>query len=96
MKDEIVHHKGGGVTFAGENAVRVVAATALASSLALYAQTGILPTRGVTLTRMLAAARNYLPDTKFPRTRFGAQMAAEALADWSLKMRATIPERRDA
>jgi hypothetical protein len=51
---QIIAHKDGGMSFVGPAAVDVYRITMLASSIKMYAACGIIPTRGVTITRMLA------------------------------------------
>lgn len=57
MSDQItVDKEGRPVAFAGAKAVNIFRCRLLASSIGLYQQTGMIPTRGVTITKMLALA----------------------------------------
>lgn len=86
---EITYHRGGGVTFSGPDAVAFVRAAALASSLKLYAVAKIIPTRGVTITKMLAIA------TGITGKRYKRGEALKAAADvekWAREMKAALPQ----
>ncbi len=50
--------KNGTVCFHGSDAIKVYQAATLATHLKLWAKTKIIPTRGVTITKMLALAGN--------------------------------------
>lgn len=54
----IEYHGNGGATFVGPDAVRVFQAAALSSGIGLLSK-GIVPRRGWTMTRALAAATAY-------------------------------------
>jgi lipopolysaccharide/colanic/teichoic acid biosynthesis glycosyltransferase len=56
---QIIAHKDGGMSFVGPAAVDVYRITMLASSIKMYAACGIIPTRGVGITRMLQMAGEY-------------------------------------
>jgi hypothetical protein len=49
----------GGTCFSGPDATNMFRAKMLAGSLKLYAKCGVIPTRGVTITKMLAMATQY-------------------------------------
>jgi len=87
-ESKIVYSQGGGITFVGPDAVNFYRAAALASSLGLYAKCGMIPTRGVTITKMLAIASEYT-GKKYKRGD-----AAKAEADvriWVQTMKAALP-----
>ena len=78
----------GGTMFVGPDAVALFRAAALASSLGLYAKCGMIPTRGVTITRMLAMA------TDITKKKYKRGEAAKAQADikiWCDAMKAALP-----
>lgn len=85
---EIVLHNGGGASLTGHDAILFMRAAVLASSLKLYAKTRILPTRGVTLTKMLAMATTFT-GKKYRRTEI--MTAHEDVLQWSREMRDAIP-----
>lgn len=87
--NQIVYHESGGVTFDGPDAVSFVRAAALASSLKLYAKAKIIPTRGVTVTKMLAMASD-LTGKKYKRG--DALKAAEDVTLWAREMKAALPQ----
>ena len=49
----------GGTTFAGPKAVDVLRCAMLKRFIALHAKTGIIPTRGVTITKMFTMTTEY-------------------------------------
>lgn len=79
---------GGGATLAGPDAMLFMKAVQLKSFIKLYLTTGIIPTRGVGIQRMLALATEI---TKKPYTRNTAEQAIEDLATWIETMRVAIP-----
>jgi hypothetical protein len=84
----IIRHNDGAVTFAGSDAVHLYRATVLVHSLRGYAKLGMLPTRGVTITKMLAMASSYT-GKKYKR---GAALEAAADVDlWCKAMQAALP-----
>lgn len=90
MSDDskVILHKGGGTTFQGPDATEWVRATTLVSALSLYAKAKIIPTRGVTATRMLKMATHYT-GKKYKRGEH-----AKAAADvriWANTMKAALP-----
>lgn len=56
QQSEIIHHKSGGITLAGPDAVNLYRAVMLKSGLAMYAKSKMLLTRVMTPSAMLAAA----------------------------------------
>jgi hypothetical protein len=76
------------ITYAGPDATAFLAVRMLRSSINLYMKTGIIPTRGVTISRMLAAA-GQRTGKKYKRGQ-----AAQAVADldtWIATMAAALP-----
>lgn len=73
--------KGNAVSFTGEG-VNVYRAALLASSIGLYQQTKIMPTRGVGITKMLAMAEGYT-GKKYKRAEM--QQAIDDLNAWVQK-----------
>jgi hypothetical protein len=88
MTESKIVYSAGGTTFVGPDATNFFRAATLASSLGLYAKCGIIPTHGVTITKMLAMAAEYT-GKKYKRGD-----AAKAQADvkvWCDTMRAALP-----
>ena len=75
-------------TFAGPDATKLYQAMVLKSSLKLYAATGMIPTRGVTITRMLTLAGSFCGKTY---KRGDARQAAADLQIWIDAMKCAIP-----
>lgn len=89
MEDShIVARDGKCTTFVGGDAVNYVRAVMLASSLKLYAKCKILPTRGVTISSMLAMATGY---TGIKYKRGAYVQAAEDVQRWADEMKAALP-----
>lgn len=88
MTSEIIHHASGGTTLAGPDAVNLYRAIVLASSMRLFAKTGIKPTRGVGGPQMLAMATQYTGKTY---TRTQMEQAAEDVKHWADTMKAALP-----
>lgn len=88
QKSEIIHHKGGGTTLSGPDAVNLYRAATLKVSLQLYAKTGMIPTRGVTGPMMLKMATEYTGKT-YKRGQY-VQAAAD-VGVWVDTMRAALP-----
>lgn len=85
---EINVHKGGGTTYAGPDAVSLFRAKALRSAIWMHMRSGMIPTRGVTITSMFQMAGQYT-GKKYKR---GAHEAAIADLDvWIDTMRAALP-----
>ena len=77
-----------GTTFVGRDATELVRAVMLANSLRLYVKSGIIPTRGVTITRMLQMAHRY---TGKAYKRGQAALAAADVAVWIETMKSALP-----
>ena len=91
MDAEITFHKSGGVTYAGRDAVEAVAMLYLWSSLKLWAETGIIPTRGYGITKMLGRATGWT-GKKYPRSKVGALAAADDCKILADELKAAIPQ----
>lgn len=89
----IAVHKTGGMTFSGEDATNLFRAMTLASSLGLYAKCGMIPTRGVTITKMLGMATEYT-GKKYKRGE--ALRAQEDVRLWCEAMKAALPIVKEA
>lgn len=90
MNDSYINTKNGQcTTFVGSDAVNYVRAEFLSSSLKLWAATKIIPTRGVTITKMLAMATGYTGKTY---KRSEAIQAATDVKKWADKMKAALPK----
>lgn len=84
----IKHHAGGGTSIVGPDAMALFRAVSLKSSLQLYQKTGLIPTRGVTLTVMLKLAGQYSGKT-YKRTEI--DKAKADLQKWIDTMKAALP-----
>jgi hypothetical protein len=89
---EIVFSKHGGVTYSGADAVSVVAMYALWSSLKLWVATGIIPTRGYGITKMLAQAERYTGKKYHGNRKSRAMEAADDLKRQADELKAAIPQ----
>lgn len=88
MSESSITYSAGGTTFAGPDATNFFRAAMLASSLGLYAKCGMIPTRGVTITKMLAMA------TQYTGKKYKRGDALKAQADvklWADTMKAALP-----
>lgn len=75
-------------TFVGADAINLFRAGVLRGVLNLYASCGIIPTRGVTITKMLTLA------TTYTGKKYSRNMVLQAVADitiWIEAMKAAIP-----
>jgi hypothetical protein len=85
----ITLHKDGGSTHAGMDAVRRVRAIATRSAIAGHRKFGMIPTRGVTITKLLAIATEF---TGKPYKGAGKHERAEAdLTVWIDTMTCALP-----
>lgn len=85
----IVNKEGNCSTFVGPDAINYVRAEMLASSLRLYAACKIIPTRGVTATKMLKMAEGYSGKV-YKRGEY--VKAADDVKKWADEMKAAIPK----
>lgn len=89
MSDSYISTGPHGTTLSGPDATECFRAAILASSLRLWAKTKIIPTRGVTITRMLAMATRYTGRT-WQRSEVLA--CADAVSVWVANMQAGLPD----
>lgn len=75
-QSRIVPHQSGGITFEGKDAVKLYGVMSLKSAIGLHSKTGMVPTRGVTITKMLASAT-----TVTGKPYKGKDKHAKAMAD---------------
>ena len=92
MKDSSINIHPGGTTYSGPDAVALYRARVLASSLRLYASTGIRPTRAVGPARMLQLASD-ITHKKYKRGEY--LRAADDVAHWAKTMLASLPIERE-
>lgn len=78
----------GGVTFAGRDAVHLFRAITLKSGISLHQKCGMIPTRGMTITKMLAMAEEF---TGKKYKRGDHQGAIADLQVWIDTMKAAMP-----
>jgi hypothetical protein len=88
MDSEISIHKGGGVTYAGPDATNLFRAKMLRASIRMHRDCGMIPTRGVTITKMFAIAGQY-SGKKYKRGQHDAAIADLDL--WINAMIAALP-----
>jgi hypothetical protein len=88
MTESSINISTGGTTFSGPDATNLFRAMTLKSALGLYAKCGMIPTRGVTITKMLAMATEY---TGKKYKRGDAEKAAEDVRQWCEAMKAALP-----
>jgi len=89
MADSEIHQQDGRiVAFIGDDAMRLAKARLLRSSIKGYIKFKIIPTRGMTITRMLEEAG------KFTGKHYKSshkELAVEDLEKWILAMQAALP-----
>lgn len=88
MNSEVIVHKSGSVTYAGPDATNFFRAKMLSLSIRMYSETKVIPTRGVTITRMLKMATGYTGKS-YRRGQY--DLAVEDLRIWIETMRAALP-----
>lgn len=88
MESEIVYNQAGDAVMMAGDAVLMFRAFTLASSLKLYAATGIIPTRGCGITHMLKLATSI---TKKTYKRGEALKAADDVTTWARELKAALP-----
>lgn len=86
----IVHHEGGGATLLGD-ATTLYGWKQLQLFIDLYIKTGMIPTRGVTISKMLKLATNITKKT-YKNNRAGWQQASADLKVSCDTLRAAIPD----
>lgn len=89
MSEPHIHYYGKeGVSFSGKEAVEVCRVATLISAIKLSGKTGMVITRGFTLTKGLKMATTY---TKVQYKRTEWQKAVDDLTAWMELMKSTIP-----
>lgn len=81
----------GGTFFAGPDAIALYRAITIRAALRMYAQCGMLPTRGMTPTKMLRAAGEYTGQYYGRVNVNKCQKAIKDLDEWIAAMRAALP-----
>jgi len=89
MADSGINYGKGGTMIYGPDGMKFFRAVTLASSLSLYAKTKMLPTRGVTVSKMLAMASEFT-GKKYKRTQ--VEQAAADVREWAQAMKAALPK----
>lgn len=99
MNDSHRHiSKDGTVTMTGPDAMHFYRAVQLRSAISLYMKTGMIPTRGVTITKMLRAAKEYTGKI-YGRSLPAYAIAIADLDVWIANMQTALPttdEREEA
>jgi hypothetical protein len=88
MNDDHIHVGKGGTSYIGHDATHLFRATMLRSGIKMYAACGMIPTRGVTISKMLAMASEYT-GRKYKRGEYAAAQAD--LTQWIEAMKAALP-----
>lgn len=88
MSQSRIVRSAGATTFEGPDAIALVQAITLRGAIQLYLRTGLIPTRGVTITKMLALATSI---TKKPYRRGQGEQAIADLKAWSDALRCALP-----
>ena len=84
----ITFTSGGGMSFVGADATMLYRANLLKVSLELYQKTSMIPTRGMTITKMMAMATGI---TKKTYKRDQIDIAIQDVKEWCDAMKAAIP-----
>lgn len=84
---EIIHHDGG-TTIVGQSAMRLLHAAHVKTAISLHKKTGLIPTRGVTITKLFQMATAI---TQKPYKRGEHDKAVADLQVWIDTMRAALP-----
>lgn len=92
-KSEITHSKGGTV-YSGPDAVRYFGAMQLKLAIRLYRKTKIIPTRGMSISRMLKLAKPFT-GKRYANSAAGWEKCEADLQVWCDTMRAALPETRE-
>lgn len=90
MESYVGIRKQGAVSYVGPDATFLARAVLLRGSLRLYAKHGIVPTRGVTLTKMLSIAKEFT-GKNYRSSRAQAQQASEDVSVWVENMKCAMP-----
>ncbi len=89
MQSEIIHHRHGGTTLVGPDAVNLYRAIHVQSALLMYAKTGMLMTRGATPTVLLRIAKEYTGKDYKGKDKY--TQAADDVRVWIDTMKAALP-----
>lgn len=81
----------GGTMFVGPDAIALYRAVSIRGALRLYAQSGIVMTRGMTPTKLLKAASAYTGKDYGRGNVNKCQAAVKELDQWIAAMRAALP-----
>jgi hypothetical protein len=84
----ITFTSGGGMSFVGADATALYRANMLKVSLELYKKTGMIPTRGMTITKMMKMAKGI---TKKTYKRGQIDIAIQDVKEWCDAMKAAMP-----
>lgn len=90
MTESYIEMGSGHTTFVGPDATRLFQAATLRGSLRLYAKCGVIPSRGVTISRMLSLATRF---TGKHYKRGQAEQAAIDITTWIAAMKCAMPVR---
>lgn len=90
MSDSSIHYgkDGHATAFVGPDAIQMYRAACASSAIGLWIKTKMIPTRGVTITKMLAIATEYTGKRYTPAK---AQQAVDDLKIWVATMKAALP-----
>ena len=92
MSDSYIHTFPGGTAFVGEDAISLYSAITLRSAIKLYLKTGIMMTRGATITSLLRRTGSFTGKT-YRRGHGEAAMAD--LTAWINAMQSALPVTAD-
>lgn len=91
MEDSHIQLKpSGAIILTGNDAHELYRAMQIRSAIGLYMKTGMIPTRGVTITKLLRAAKQYTGKI-YGRTPAAYAVAINDLTVWIDNMRTAIP-----
>jgi len=88
MTDSHITRFPGGMSFVGPDATSLLRAIQLRAGIKLHKVSGLIPTRGVTITRMFTLATDYTGQTY---KRGEHDRAVEDLTVWIETMKSAIP-----
>lgn len=91
MQDSYRHiHKDGSVSLSGPDAIAFYRTIQLRNAIGLYAKTGLVPTRSMTIKKMLAAA-TAITQKKYTHNPRGYALAMIDLDAWISTMKTALP-----
>ena len=88
MADSYIEISKGSTCFVGPDATNLVRARVLKSGLIMWTKYKMIPTRGITITRMLTIATEYTGKS-YKRTE--ANRAVDELQSWIAAMECSMP-----